>query len=118
MKLRGGYLCVLGLWFLVPQDVAASLVPAVVAAAICHCEDVAASLVPTVAAGGICVYLDVAGVPLASCCGQLDQLRYWNETTAYKTDVCILPKLLDERVATMHLPVLGAASTRFLWFQG
>ena len=33
MKLRGGYLCVLGLWFLVPLDVAASLVPAVVAAA-------------------------------------------------------------------------------------
>ena len=36
-------------------DVAASLVPAVVAAAICHCEDVAASLAPTVAAGGFCV---------------------------------------------------------------
>ena len=49
VKLRGGYLCVLGLWFLVPQDVAASLVPAVVEAAICHCDDVAASLGPAVA---------------------------------------------------------------------
>ena len=49
VKLRGGYLCVLGLRFLVPQDVAASLVPAVVAAAICHCDDVAASLWPAVA---------------------------------------------------------------------
>ena len=43
------------------------------------------------------------------------QSRYWNETTAYKTDVCILSKLLDEKVASLHLPVLG--STRFLWFQ-
>ena len=49
MKLRGGYLCVLGLWFLVPLDVAASFVPALVAAAICHCDDVAASLWPAVA---------------------------------------------------------------------
>ena len=45
------------------------------------------------------------------------------ETMAYKTDVCILPKLLDEKVASLHLPVLGAAltashsSTRFLGFQ-
>ena len=39
------------------------------------------------------------------------QSRSWNVTTAYKTDVCILPKLLDEKVVSLHLPVLGAALT-------
>ena len=57
VKLRGGYLCILGLWFLVPQDVAAFTRAQLllVAAIKCHCDDVAASLWP------------------AKKCGQLDE---------------------------------------------
>ena len=43
--------------------------------------------------------------------GQLDWLRYWNGTTADKTDVYFFPKLLREKVATLHFPVLGSALT-------
>ena len=47
---------------------------------------------------------------------QLDWLRYWHGTTAYKTDVYILPKLLGEKVATLHLlcSVRRSRSTQFL----
>ena len=40
---------------------------------------------------------------------QLDLLKYWKETTACKTVVHVLPKQLDEQVATWHLAALGAA---------
>merc|ERR1712170_310461 len=45
---------------------------------------------------------------------QLDLLRNWKETDAskkYKSDVYLLPKHLDEKVARLHLPALGAQLT-------
>merc|ERR1719208_214751 len=39
---------------------------------------------------------------------QLDILKNWKETKAYKNDVYLLPKDLDEKVARLHLPALGA----------
>merc|ERR1711957_979142 len=44
--------------------------------------------------------------------GQLDLLKNWKETKAYKNDVYLLPKQLDEKVALLHLPALGAELTR------
>merc|ERR1712056_26709 len=44
------------------------------------------------------------------CLAQLDLLR--NQTDkAYKNDVYLLPKRLDEKVARLHLPSLGAEMT-------
>merc|ERR1712048_547484 len=46
---------------------------------------------------------------------QLDLLRNWKETDAskkYKNDVYLLPKNLDEKVARLHLPSLGAQLTQ------
>merc|ERR1712177_96002 len=46
---------------------------------------------------------------------QLDLLRNWKETDAskkYKNDVYLLPKNLDEKVARLHLPALGAQLTQ------
>merc|ERR1712022_34172 len=43
--------------------------------------------------------------------GQLDLLKNWKETKAYKNDVYLLPKVLDEKVAALHLPALGAELT-------
>jgi len=43
--------------------------------------------------------------------GQLDLLNNWKETKAYKNDVYLLPKALDEKVAALHLPALGAEMT-------
>merc|ERR1711966_418189 len=43
--------------------------------------------------------------------GQLDLLKNWKETKAYKNDVYLLPKALDEKVAALHLPALGAEMT-------
>merc|ERR1712061_260114 len=43
--------------------------------------------------------------------GQLDILKNWKETKAYKNDVYLLPKALDEKVANLHLPALGAQLT-------
>merc|ERR1711862_617081 len=43
---------------------------------------------------------------------QLDLLKNWKETKAYKNDVYLLPKELDEKVARLHLPALGASSRR------
>merc|ERR1712172_179046 len=43
--------------------------------------------------------------------GQLDILKNWKETKAYKNDVYLLPKELDEKVARLHLPALGAQLT-------
>merc|ERR1712054_335453 len=42
---------------------------------------------------------------------QLDLLKNWKETQAYKNDVYLLPKELDEKVARLHLPALGAQLT-------
>merc|ERR1711933_431657 len=42
---------------------------------------------------------------------QLDLLKNWKETKAYKNDVYLLPKALDEKVASLHLPALGAQLT-------
>merc|ERR1712151_1167482 len=45
---------------------------------------------------------------------QLDLLRNWREADAskkYKNDVYLLPKHLDEKVARLHLPALGAQLT-------
>merc|ERR1712070_763043 len=42
---------------------------------------------------------------------QLDLLRNSNVTKAYKNDVYLLPKDLDEKVARLHLPALGANLT-------
>merc|ERR1712036_114047 len=45
---------------------------------------------------------------------QLDLLRNWKEADAakkHKNDVYLLPKDLDEKVARLHLPALGAEMT-------
>merc|ERR1712224_1177815 len=42
---------------------------------------------------------------------QLDLLKNFKETKAYKNDVYLLPKDLDEKVARLHLPALGAQLT-------
>merc|ERR1712216_950068 len=42
---------------------------------------------------------------------QLDILKNWKETKAYKNQVYLLPKDLDEKVARLHLPALGAEMT-------
>jgi adenosylhomocysteinase len=44
--------------------------------------------------------------------GQLDLLKNWKETKAYKNDVYLLPKARDEKVANLHLPALGAELTK------
>jgi len=43
---------------------------------------------------------------------QIDLVKNWKETKAYKNDVYLLPKELDEKVARLHLPALGANMTK------
>merc|ERR1711953_983839 len=43
--------------------------------------------------------------------GQLDLLKNWKEGKGYKNEVYLLPKELDEKVARLHLPALGAHLT-------
>merc|ERR1711924_410807 len=43
---------------------------------------------------------------------QLDLVKNWKETKAYKNDVYLLPKALDEKVAALHIPALGANLTK------
>merc|ERR1719392_296939 len=43
--------------------------------------------------------------------GQLDLLKNWKEGKGYKNQVYLLPKDLDEKVARLHLPALGAQLT-------
>jgi len=43
---------------------------------------------------------------------QLDLLKNQKETKAYKNDVYLLPKELDEKVASLHLPALGASLSK------
>lgn len=42
------------------------------------------------------------------------QLELWNERTSgkYENKVYVLPKKLDEKVASLHLPKLGAKLTK------
>merc|ERR1711913_255747 len=42
---------------------------------------------------------------------QIDLNRNYTTTKAYKNDVYLLPKELDEKVARLHLPALGARLT-------
>merc|ERR1712031_2287 len=42
---------------------------------------------------------------------QLDILKNWKESKGYKNEVYLLPKELDEKVARLHLPALGAEMT-------
>merc|ERR1712006_12348 len=44
---------------------------------------------------------------------QLDLLKNWKENKGYKNEVYLLPKELDEKVANLHLPALGAELRRF-----
>merc|ERR1711918_329402 len=43
--------------------------------------------------------------------GQLDLFANWKENKGYKNEVYLLPKNLDEKVAALHLPALGAEMT-------
>jgi len=43
--------------------------------------------------------------------GQLDILKNCRQAKNYKNDVYLLPKVLDEKVAALHLPALGAKMT-------
>merc|ERR1712046_545198 len=43
--------------------------------------------------------------------GQMDLLANWKENKGYKNEVYLLPKNLDEKVAALHLPSLGAVLT-------
>jgi len=43
---------------------------------------------------------------------QLDLLDNWKNRKTYKNDVYLLPKELDEKVAMLHLPSLGASLTK------
>merc|ERR1712151_1172821 len=43
---------------------------------------------------------------------QIDLLENWQTKKAYKNDVYLLPKALDEKVAAFHLPALGANLTK------
>merc|ERR1711953_57064 len=42
---------------------------------------------------------------------QIDLLKNWKENKRYENKVYLLPKLLDEKVAALHLPALGANLT-------
>merc|ERR1712151_502180 len=44
--------------------------------------------------------------------GQLDILKNWKENKGYENEVYLLPKELDEKVASLHLPFLGAQLTK------
>merc|ERR1712022_58035 len=44
--------------------------------------------------------------------GQLDLLKNWKEGKGYKNEVYLLPKELDEKVASLHIPALGAELTK------
>jgi len=43
---------------------------------------------------------------------QIDLVNNWKVTKKYKNDVYLLPKELDEKVARLHLPALGAQLTQ------
>merc|ERR1712119_217886 len=43
---------------------------------------------------------------------QLDLLENWKKGKGYKNEVYLLPKELDEKVASLHIPALGAELTK------
>merc|ERR1712166_1005416 len=43
---------------------------------------------------------------------QIDLMNNWKGPKSYKNDVYLLPKELDEKVARLHLPALGAVLTK------
>merc|ERR1711978_423353 len=43
---------------------------------------------------------------------QLDLLKNWKKSKGYKNDVYLLPKELDEKVASLHRPACGAVMTK------
>jgi adenosylhomocysteinase len=43
---------------------------------------------------------------------QIDLLNNWKKKGNYKNDVYLLPKALDEKVARLHLPALGAVMSK------
>jgi adenosylhomocysteinase len=43
---------------------------------------------------------------------QIDLMNNWKGPKSYKNDVYLLPKALDEKVARLHLPALGAVLTK------
>jgi len=60
----------------------------------------------------VCGYGDVGkGCAFAMRGAGARVLKNWKETKAYKNDVYLLPKELDEKVARLHLPALGAELT-------
>merc|ERR1712130_413662 len=44
--------------------------------------------------------------------GQLDLLENWKKGKGYKNEVYLLPKELDEKFASLHIPALGAELTK------
>ena len=43
----------------------------------------------------------------------LDLFGYWQETSAYRKKVYLLPKQLDEQVSALHIPALGTVLAVF-----
>merc|ERR1712147_520895 len=72
------------------------------------------------ASGRLCNLGCATGLPsfVMSCSftnqalAQIDLNRNYTTTKAYKNDVYLLPKELDEKVASLHLPALGAKLTK------
>ena len=55
----------------------------------------------------------------ASFCNQvLAQIELWNNYSKYKNKVYVLPKKLDEKVASIHLEKVGAMLTKLTDKQG
>merc|ERR1712147_309928 len=71
------------------------------------------------ASGRLCNLGCATGLPsfVMSCSftnqvlAQLDLLKNWKKGKGYKNEVYLLPKELDEKVARLHLPALGAELT-------
>merc|ERR1711939_1010362 len=53
----------------------------------------------------------LSGIKVDNIKPQVDLLENWKKGKGYKNDVYLLPKALDEKVARLHLPALGAEMT-------
>merc|ERR1711998_668691 len=51
------------------------------------------------------------GIKVENIKPQVDRFANWKENKGYKNQVYLLPKILDEKVASLHLPALGAEMT-------
>merc|ERR1712122_376927 len=58
------------------------------------------------------VFPDGHGVIVLAAGRLLNLLRNTKENGGYKNEVYLLPKALDEKVANLHLPALGAKLTK------